>query len=211
LEELVVATISVRETPEKHREVVVFRKYVPMVSFACGSQRNLERSRGSPPNFGHYGLPVMAFASSSGIGIAATAVIVFAALLLTDATTARAEEPLTTSAAQISASPANAASIRDDVGAFGKDRNNVGIRGHGFVRDNGRFTTIDVPGARAFTVIFGIDDDGRTAGGYVDARGRMHGFLLRGDTFITFDAPGAFLESLLGDIDDHGRIVGTTF
>jgi hypothetical protein len=115
------------------------------------------------------------------------------------------------------------------------------IAAHGFLQEHGRFTAVDVPGASALTVIFGIDDDRRTAGGYVDARGRLrgfvqnrsgdfikvdfprgdivgtyldsrrHGFLLRGESFTTVDAPGAFLESLLEDIDDRGRLVGTTF
>ena len=48
---------------------------------------------------------------------------------------------------------------------------------HGFVWTNGVFTTIDVPGATATTVI-GINDPGELVGTYVDAKGNRHGFLL---------------------------------
>jgi hypothetical protein len=51
------------------------------------------------------------------------------------------------------------------------------LRGHGFVAKNGVFTTTDAPGAGAFTVVFGVDESGKTVGGYVDRGGRLHGFL----------------------------------
>jgi hypothetical protein len=47
----------------------------------------------------------------------------------------------------------------------------VGIKGHGFVRDGDVFTTIDAPDAGLYTVASGIDDRGRTVGGYVDEKG----------------------------------------
>src|SRR5262245_3139218 len=55
------------------------------------------------------------------------------------------------------------------------DDNDI-VRGHGFVLNNGDFTTIDAPGAGLFTITFGIDDGGRTVGGYVDRKGTLHGF-----------------------------------
>jgi hypothetical protein len=40
-----------------------------------------------------------------------------------------------------------AASAGDDIAPPRKNKNDVGIRGHGFVRDGDVFTTIDAPGA----------------------------------------------------------------
>jgi hypothetical protein len=50
------------------------------------------------------------------------------------------------------------ASARDDTEDSRNGKSEVGIRGHGFIADNGAFTTIDAPGAGLFTVAFGIDD-----------------------------------------------------
>ena len=81
------------------------------------------------------------------------------------------------------------------------------IRGHGFVSDNGVFTTIDAPGAGLFTVAFGIDDRGRTVGGYVDGRGRLHGFLKDKEAFTVIDFPGA-KATFAARINAQGQIVG---
>ena len=45
-----------------------------------------------------------------------------------------------------------------------KDKNDVGIRGHGFVRDGDVFTTIDAPGAGLYTIAFGIDEQRQDRG-----------------------------------------------
>jgi hypothetical protein len=52
---------------------------------------------------------------------------------------------------------------------------------HGFLLRNGRFHTIDFPGA-SFTVAFGINDGGDIGGIYTLA-GVNHGFLLSDGTF----------------------------
>src|SRR5262245_2109304 len=47
--------------------------------------------------------------------------------------------------------------------------------GHGFLLDQGSYTTIDVPGAQA-TFATGINDSGQIVGWYLDAGGGQHGF-----------------------------------
>jgi hypothetical protein len=42
-----------------------------------------------------------------------------------------------------------------------KNKGDGAVRGHGFVADNGVFTTVDAPGAGLYTTAFGIDDRGR--------------------------------------------------
>ena len=88
-----------------------------------------------------------------------------------------------------------------------KGGRDVGLRGHGFVADNGVFTTIDAPGAGLYTVAFGIDDRGRTVGGYVDDRGRLHGFLKDKEAFTVIDFPGA-AATFASRINAQGQIVG---
>jgi probable HAF family extracellular repeat protein len=88
-----------------------------------------------------------------------------------------------------------------------KDDKDVGLRGHGFVSENGAFTTIDAPRAEAFTIAFGIDEGGRTVGGYVDERGRLHGFLKDKEAFTVIDFPGA-KATFAARINDRGDIVG---
>jgi probable HAF family extracellular repeat protein len=87
-------------------------------------------------------------------------------------------------------------------------RPDTGLRGHGFVRDaEDRFTTIDVPGAGAFTLAFGLGEDGNTVGGYVDRRGRLHGFLFDRGKFKVIDFPGA-RATFVARMNAHGQIVG---
>jgi probable HAF family extracellular repeat protein len=47
---------------------------------------------------------------------------------------------------------------------------------HGFLLDDGIFTTIDVPGA-TLTQAFGINELGQIVGRFRDAGGASHGFL----------------------------------
>ena len=58
-----------------------------------------------------------------------------------------------------------------------KGKNDAGIRGHGFVADNGVFTTIDAPGAGLFTVVFGIVVT-ETASFDINTHGQIVGFYL---------------------------------
>jgi uncharacterized membrane protein len=81
---------------------------------------------------------------------------------------------------------------------------------HGFVRDNGRVTTLDVPGS-VLTIVLDIDDRGRAVGGYIDAGGTQHGFLYENGKYTTIDAPrplDAFaMGSIATGINDRGDIV----
>src|SRR6266496_1199309 len=65
---------------------------------------------------------------------------------------------------------------------------------HGFLSDNGIFTTIDVPGAVRGQAI-GLNDRDQIVGSYVDIVGEPlgldHGFLLDNGIFSTIDVPGA--------------------
>ena len=81
------------------------------------------------------------------------------------------------------------------------------VRGHGFVADNNVFTTIDAPGAGLFTIAFGIDESGKTVGGYVDDRGKLHGFLKDKEAFTVIDFPGA-AATFVSRINAQGQIVG---
>src|SRR6185369_14251571 len=49
---------------------------------------------------------------------------------------------------------------------------------HGFLDNNGKFTTIDVPGA-TLTHVLGINDNNQVFGFYTGADGVNHGFLLQ--------------------------------
>jgi len=75
---------------------------------------------------------------------------------------------------------------------------------HGFLRQAGVFTSIDVPGA-SFTNATGINNAGKIVGFYGDSSG-VHGFLLDGG-FKTFDFPGTVQTQPRG-ISDSDQIVG---
>jgi probable HAF family extracellular repeat protein len=60
---------------------------------------------------------------------------------------------------------------------------------HGFLLDQGTFTTIDPPGSD-FTQAFDINARGQIVGDYRDASGTYHGFLLDKGIFTTIDPPG---------------------
>jgi uncharacterized membrane protein len=49
-------------------------------------------------------------------------------------------------------------------------------KGHGFLLDNGSYTTLDPPGS-TYTQANGINDSRQIVGSYVDAAGNAHGFL----------------------------------
>jgi uncharacterized membrane protein len=73
---------------------------------------------------------------------------------------------------------------------------------HGFLRQSGTITTIDVPGA-ALTTCRGINAKGEIVG-----RFDTHGFLRKTDgTFATIDFPGA-TSTVVGAINPQGDIVG---
>jgi hypothetical protein len=92
------------------------------------------------------------------------AIVIFMALAVASAMPAwlASEAPAASTAAD---------SAPDRRAASRKNKNDVGITGHGFVADNNVFTTIDAPDADFYTVVFGIDESSKTVGGYVDDRG----------------------------------------
>ena len=91
---------------------------------------------------------------------------------------------------------------------------------HGFLLDDGVFTTIDHPDAGPLgTAAIGLNDRGQIVGFYAGADGPNHGFLLdqgrgfrREGVFTTIDHPDAGSVPGTGTaatgIDDRGRIVG---
>jgi uncharacterized membrane protein len=86
---------------------------------------------------------------------------------------------------------------------------------HGFLWDDGEYTTIDVRGA-AQTFVTGINNRGEMVGSYVDADGDFHGFRRdkRGAVTTLPEAPGA--DPTMGGtqplgINDHGQIVGLAY
>jgi probable HAF family extracellular repeat protein len=77
---------------------------------------------------------------------------------------------------------------------------------HGFLRQAGHVTTIDVPNS-TFTWITGINPEGEIIGFYNSQDGNQHGFVLRDGEFITIDIPGATTSEGNG-IDPQGNVVG---
>ena len=83
---------------------------------------------------------------------------------------------------------------------------------HGFLLDNGVYTSIDFPGALA-TEARGInssDEDGHrpeVVGDYMDQAGVFHGFVLRGGRYISVDAPFAQNLFITGVNREH-KLVG---
>jgi hypothetical protein len=84
---------------------------------------------------------------------------------------------------------------------------------HGFMWDDGRYTTIDVPGAVSSALV-DINNRGQMLGSYTDRQGRTHGFVReRGDRggrarITTLDLAGAAITAP-HRINDRGRITGS--
>ena len=121
-------------------------------------------------------------------GMAAVVAAAVAAAALAVASAAPRSAVAQSAAAQSEIPSASASSVLDPVMP---SHQHVGLRGHGFVGNNGNFTTIDAPRAGAYTVVFGINDNGKAVGGYADRRGTAHGFLLDQGKFTAIDFPGA--------------------
>jgi hypothetical protein len=77
---------------------------------------------------------------------------------------------------------------------------------HGYVREHGRYRTVDYPGA-VQTTIDGINNDGDLVGYYLDDQGIVHGFLRERGRFRTIDHPGTTFSGLV-DINDRDEMVG---
>jgi uncharacterized membrane protein len=81
---------------------------------------------------------------------------------------------------------------------------------HGFLLEDGVFTTIDVPGPSGplESEILGINNRGQMVGTYRDAEDVIHGFLLDDGVFTTIDHPDAARETVLFGINNRGQILG---
>jgi uncharacterized membrane protein len=82
-----------------------------------------------------------------------------------------------------------------------------GNRRHGSFRITASSPPSMPPDAGLYTVAFGIDDSGKTVGGYVDDRGRLRGFLKDKEAFTLIDFPGA-KATFAARINNRGQIVG---
>ncbi|MBO0684002.1 MAG: hypothetical protein J2P45_12650, partial [Candidatus Dormibacteraeota bacterium] len=84
---------------------------------------------------------------------------------------------------------------------------------HGFRWEQGRFTSIDVPGSSC-TSASGINDEAQVVGvrtGPCDSpQIPADGFLLSGGAFATFDVAGGPVTDARG-INDQGMVVGGTY
>jgi hypothetical protein len=79
---------------------------------------------------------------------------------------------------------------------------------HGFLYDNGIFTSFDFPGSTA-TIPFDINDEGLIVGIYGDENLVGHSFLFEDDQFVTFEVP--FVGTVFTDVsglNNRGQIVG---
>jgi probable HAF family extracellular repeat protein len=89
---------------------------------------------------------------------------------------------------------------------------------HGFIWDNGIFTTIDYPGAMS-TGAYGINDHGQIVGGFCSINSVCAGYVINPTQHAFLDDHGAFTEldfpgvSIAGTqanaINNAGQIVGT--
>jgi probable HAF family extracellular repeat protein len=80
-----------------------------------------------------------------------------------------------------------------------------GLR-HGFILQNGNYTTYDYPGALR-TLLTRVNDRGQMTGIWVGTDQQRHGFLLQNGVATSIDVPGA-LNTRTGGINNLGDIVG---
>ncbi len=82
-------------------------------------------------------------------------------------------------------------------------------KNHGFVDNNGVFSTVDDPLGANGSMCVAINSAGWIVGSYVDGSGTSHGFLESGGTFSTIDDPLGAKGTTIFGINDFGQIVGT--
>jgi probable HAF family extracellular repeat protein len=84
-----------------------------------------------------------------------------------------------------------------------------GSDNHGFLYQNGVFTTIDDPDAGPQgTSAQGINDNGVIVGFFTDASNKQHGFIDNDGVFTTIDNPLGVNGTSLNGINDAGEVVG---
>ena len=82
---------------------------------------------------------------------------------------------------------------------------------HGFLYNNGVYTTIDDPNAPSYdngTFLTGTNNSGITVGYYQGSDSAYHGFIYHGSTFLDFNDPLGNLGTVLTGINDAGELVG---
>lgn len=93
--------------------------------------------------------------------------------------------------------------------AAGNYRDSSNMR-HGFIYDNGAFTTIDPPGSIE-TYLEGINERGEVVGYYssenIDGSESTHTFVYNHGVFSIIDPPGS-IQTVSEDINDRGQVVG---
>jgi probable HAF family extracellular repeat protein len=78
---------------------------------------------------------------------------------------------------------------------------------HGFLYENGKYTTIDPPGAFN-TYVTGINNKSQIVGNYTEASGGFpHGFIFSHGTYTILNFPGAVVTNPYS-INDLGEVVG---
>jgi probable HAF family extracellular repeat protein len=98
-----------------------------------------------------------------------------------------------------------ASSINDRGQIVGQFRD-ANFQNHGYLYDNGMFTTIDPPGA-SYTSVDGINNLGQIVGSSSSTTQSLQGFLYDNGSFTTVAVPGS-LNGLASGINDKGEIVG---
>jgi probable HAF family extracellular repeat protein len=79
---------------------------------------------------------------------------------------------------------------------------------HGWLINDGIFTTLDVPDA-TFTQALGLNNKGEVVGVFLDGAGQSHGFIYQaGKTYHIIDNPNGIGTTLVNGINDKGQIVG---
>ena len=79
---------------------------------------------------------------------------------------------------------------------------------HGFLYQNGIYTTIDAPLGVNGTIAADINDSGQIVGWYTDAGNKAHGFVDIAGVFTTIDDPLGVNGTYVRGINDMGQIVG---
>jgi probable HAF family extracellular repeat protein len=77
---------------------------------------------------------------------------------------------------------------------------------HGFILQDGIYTTYDYPGAQ-FTLLTRINNRGQITGFGLDPDGHRRGSVLQNGTTTTIEVPGSMNTRALG-INHHGQVVG---
>jgi len=81
---------------------------------------------------------------------------------------------------------------------------------HGFLYNDGTYTTIDDPLGVNGSSLFEINNSGELVGDYIDSQGKIHGFVYDNSSFVTVSnsLAGGSLGSIATGISNTGVVVG---